>query len=357
MSFEIPGFVDHHTHLLRLAAGGVAPWGSVTTPEIIGAYHRRLNERWTTPMDDLEAPVEVNDSFRGSLEGMLNYAAGVGLVEVTEAGMNDWAYLEALLDLRSRGPLPIRVRILVASGIAEVGRMAPIGDPWVEVIGVKFYADGWLGTHTCALSLPFVDEPETSGVLFLDADTLARRADPFAEAGLVIATHAIGDRAIEAVLDAYEKIYGKDCATAAPRIEHAQILRPDLIARMASMGVVACIQPGFAVADAQSARVSLGDWAEMAYQWSYLIDAGVPVITGSDFPIDDLRPLAGLQRLVTGANPDGTSEGAPTLSFEVALNMMTDSTAGTVILSDDPSRVSEDELVNIEIVEVNPSGK
>lgn len=356
MSWEGPGFVDHHTHLLRLAAGGIAPWGAVTTPEIIGAYHRRLKDRWTTPMDDPEAPVELHDGFRGSLEGMLNYAAGTGLVEITEAGMNDWAYLEALLDLRVRGPLPVRVRLLVASGIAELARMAPIGDPWLEVIGVKFYADGWLGTHTCALSHSFVDEPETSGVLFMDADTLASRADPFAEAGLVIATHAIGDRAIEVVLDAYDKIYGKDCTAASPRIEHAQVLRPDLVARMASMGVVACIQPGFAVADASAARASLGDWASMAYRWDELLDAGVRVITGSDFPVDDLRPLAGLQRLATGANLDGSSDGAPTLPVAVALDLMTDSASGVTVLSDDPHKVAEDEISDIEIVDARPSG-
>ncbi|MBI1845165.1 MAG: amidohydrolase family protein [Actinobacteria bacterium] len=355
MSWECPGFVDHHTHLLRLAAGGSAPWGSVTTPEIIGAYHRRLKDAWTTPMDDPEAPVEVTDGFRGALEGMLNYAAGTGLVQVTEAGMNDWAYLEGLLALRSRGPLPLRVRLLVASGIADVARMAPIGDPWLEVIGVKFYADGWLGTHTCALSHAFVDEPEKLGVLFLDAETLASRADPFAEAGLVIATHAIGDRAIETVLDAYEKIYGKDCAAAAPRIEHAQVLRPDLVARMASMGVVACIQPGFGVADAPAVRASLGEWASMAYRWDELMAAGVRVITGSDFPVDDLRPLAGLQRLSTGANLDGGHPVAPSLPMDIALGLMTDAAAGVTVLADDIRNVAEDELAGIEIVETIPS--
>ncbi len=306
-------------------------------------------------MDDAETPVEVSDGFRGALEGMLNYAAGTGLVQITEAGMNDWAYLEGLLALRARGPLPLRVRILVASGIADPARMTPIGDPWLEVIGVKFYADGWLGTHTCSLSHAFLDDPAASGVLFLDADTLASRADPFAEAGLVIATHAIGDRAIETVLDAYEKLFGEDCAAAAPRIEHAQVLRPDLVARMASMGVVACIQPGFGVADAPSARSSLGEWADLAYRWDALVDAGVRVITGSDFPVDDLRPLAGLRRLTTGTDLEAGSPVAPTLPLDVALGLMTDAAAGVTVLSEDLRKVSQDALSDVEIVETVPS--
>ena len=92
------------------------------------------------------------------------------------------------------------------------------------MIGVKFYADGWLGPRTCALRPAFADEPGDDGLLFLDADTLARRADPFAERGWTIATHAIGDRAIEAVLDAYEQHLRRRLRRRRARIEHAQVL-------------------------------------------------------------------------------------------------------------------------------------
>ncbi|MDQ3147082.1 MAG: amidohydrolase family protein, partial [Actinomycetota bacterium] len=224
------------------------------------------------------------------------------------------------------------------------------------VQGVKFYADGWLGSRTCALAEPFHDDPDDAGVAFLDADTLASRADPFAEAGWTIATHAIGDRAIEAVLDGYERLYGSDCAQAAPRIEHAQVLRPDLVRRMADLGVQACIQPGFAVSDAATARAALGTRAEDAYRWEALLDAGVTVLTGSDYPIEALAPLVGLQRLATGDFEDGRRAGAPTLPLDRAFDLMTDEAAGTVVLSDDPHGVAEDELTGIEVVETHPAG-
>ena len=82
-------------------------------------------------MDERERPLDVDDELRGALERGLAGAAEVGLVEVTEAGMHDWAYLEALLALRARGPLPVRVRLFVASGIAEPQRMQATGDPWL----------------------------------------------------------------------------------------------------------------------------------------------------------------------------------------------------------------------------------
>ena len=101
------------------------------------------------------------------------------------------------------------------------------------------------GRARCASRSPTTPTTDT-GVLFLDADTLARRADPFAEAGWTIATHAIGDRAIEAVLDAYEKV-----SAATPGGGASHRARPGAAGRpgqrMAVLGVVACIQPGFAV--------------------------------------------------------------------------------------------------------------
>lgn len=358
MSWEGPGFVDHHTHLLTVSTGRTPSCCSGTTNDEIAAWHRLVLERWSTPMDEPVEPLAVHDGTRGAIERGLNRARDLGLVQVTEAGMEDWGYLEALLQLRARlGELPVRVRLFVASGIAEVKRMTRTGDEWLELEGVKFYADGWVGTRTCALDRPFDDEPDAGrGVLFLDADTLARRADPFAEAGWTIATHAIGDRAIGTVLDAYEKIYGSDCAAAAPRVEHAQVINAELVRRMADLGVVACIQPGFAVSDAADARRALGERWDDAYRWDTLLDAGVRVLAGSDHPVESLSPLVGLRRLVTGEDEDGHRAGAPTLPLAAALALMTDAGAGTVVLSDDPAGVAEDELTSIEIVDVRPRG-
>ena len=356
VSAELPGFVDNHTHLLRVAAGALMPCDA-TDPASVAAYHRMVAERWSTPMDETVAPLTVDDRLRGALERGLSRAREVGLVEIAETGINDWAYLDALRDLRVRGPLPVRVRLFAASGIADVKRMERIGDPWLELAGVKFYADGWLGPRTCALSRPFADDPDNDGILFLSADDLARRADPYAEAGWTISTHAIGDRAVEAVLDAYEAVYGSDCAAAAPRIEHAQVLRPDLVTRMVDLGVVVCIQPGFPVSDAATARRGLPEELhEHAYRWDELLAAGVRVIAGADHPIEDLEPLRGLQRLVTGADVGKVDEVAPTLPLADALAVMTDAAAGTTVLSDDPGAVPPEGIHQLEVVEVRPAG-
>jgi len=354
MTWEGPGFVDHHVHLLRVAA---EDWSNydLSDPESIADWHRSVATKGSTPMDE-HAPLGPRQDLPGMLERGLQKAAELGLVQVTEAGMTDWAYLDALVDRRERGVLPIRVRILVASGIADPKRMARIGDPWLEVIGVKLYADGWLGPRTCALCEPYADDPHSNGVLFLDKDTLCRRIEPFAEGGWTVATHAIGDRAITEVLDAYEAVWGDDCATAAPRIEHAQVLSTVLMERMAHLGVVACIQPGFAVSDAAAARTALGaDRAEQAYDWNSLLEAGARVIAGSDFPIESLSPLEGLARMVTGAGEDGRRVTAP-VDMATTLGLMTDAEAGTTVLSEDPFEVDPEQIREIKVMSARPIG-
>jgi predicted amidohydrolase YtcJ len=304
----VSGFVDHHVHLLRVAAGAKRAY-TVGRPETIAEYHRRIAAAGTTPMDE-PADEPASDDLPGALRAGLRKAAGLGLTGVTEAGMNDWRHWDALVALRrSDGGLPVDIRILVASGAADLERMAAARaefDDHLAVIGVKFYADGWLGPRTCACSLPFADvEGDDRGILFQDAATLARRAAPYAEAGWGLATHAIGDRAIEACLDAYEQVYGGPAGVraAAPRIEHAQVLRDDLIARMAELGVVACIQPCFATSDAESIALALAGRFPASYRWDLLLAAGVRLVAGSDFPIETLDPAIGLERLTQGPFP------------------------------------------------------
>jgi predicted amidohydrolase YtcJ len=324
-----------------VAAGDLPSYGDPGDPAKVAAFHRSVSVRGITPMD-VEMPLAPQEDLPGALFKGLREANHLGLVQVTEAGMTDWAYFDALRVLRDRGDLPVRMRVFVASGLADPKRLEREGDARLEIEGVKFYADGWLGPRTCALCRPFADAADDNdGILFLDALTLSRRAEPFALRGWTIATHAIGDRAIEEVLDAYENIYGDECTAAAPRIEHAQVLAPHLVERMAHLGVVACIQPAFAHSDADTARKGLGP-ARMAhaYKWEELLEGGVRVITGSDYPIEELSPLRGLEKL------------ADQLGLETALRLMTDAEAGTTVLSADPA---EAPFADIEILETLPA--
>ena len=117
MSWTGAGFVDHHARLLQTSVGRGLHVDDIT------AWHHLVLDRWSTPLDEPVEPLPLHDGTRGAIERGLHRAREVGVVELTEAGMDDWNYLEALLQLRARlGELPVRVRILVASGIADPKR-------------------------------------------------------------------------------------------------------------------------------------------------------------------------------------------------------------------------------------------
>jgi predicted amidohydrolase YtcJ len=378
---SVPGFTDHHAHLLRqcalqgrsagtgsplAATSGVAP-----PPKAVADFHRRVAALGRSPMDVLDpAPDLQRPDLDERLLSGLSAAAAAGLVEITEMGMRSWAYADSLAALQAAGPLPCRVRIYLASGLAEESslteleaRRAACG-PWLQLDGVKFYADGWLVPRTCAVCRDFADAAGR-GVLFTSAEELARRIQPLAGRGWRIATHAIGDRAVQVVLDAYALAFDGDAAAiarAAPRIEHASVLSADLISRMADCGVVACLQPSFALTDASQLLPALGPQrASLAYPWTQLAAAGVPMLAGTDYPIEILEPLPSLARLVAGRSDRpgfGTAGSAPEqarLPAATAFALMSDASAGQTLLTADPRAVPASQLDLIEVVGTAPA--
>jgi predicted amidohydrolase YtcJ len=354
----VPGFTDAHAHLLRQFSGIPFPWQETT----VARFHQQVASRGTTPMDVAEPPpAGPLAAMAARLRAGLDRAAAAGLVEITEMGMRAWWYADALALLQEQRPLPVRVRVYLASGLAEQTTLAELGarrsgtGPWVSLDGIKFYADGWLGPRTCAMCQPFSDL-NSVGLLFMDAAALARRIGPFAANGWRIATHAIGDRGIATVLDAYQLVWGSDLAAAAPRVEHASVQSRDLAARMAESGVVACLQPSFAVTDVAHVRAGLGPQRQdFAYPWRDLAAAGARLLAGSDYPIEIIEPLPGLARLVNGRSERpgcqtaGSAPASCRLDAATAFALHSDKTAGQTLLSADPRDVASPEIDLIEV--------
>jgi len=204
-----------------------------------------------------------------------------------------------------------------------------------------------------------------AGLLFLDGPALARRITPLARSGWRIATHAIGDRAVAAVLDGYELAWDGDrsaMAAARPRVEHASLLSAELMARMAETGVTACVQPSFAVTDAAQLEPALGPARRaLAYPWAALLAAGVAVVAGSDYPVETLDPLVGLARLVGGRSDRGgfaTAGTAPApsrLSPAAAFEIMTAPASGLTMLTADPRQATADEIDQIMVTGTAPA--
>lgn len=258
----------------------------------------------------------VTEELKRNLLIMQDEAARQGVTTIVEAGLQDLAVWDALNDLADEGLLKVRFLVRVAFGCMEKaaarGLRTGSGNEWVQILGVKNYADGWLGPRTAALREPYHDDPygfPARGILFLEQDRADRDVARARELGFNVTTHAIGDRGVATMLTAYERAG----VTPADRwaLEHVQVAGDELVDRMARGGVIASYQLSFATTDARFAWSALGSkrTRDAAYRWDTMRKEGVPMAGGSDFSIEVLDPLWGLQRVVTRQDFDGFPEG------------------------------------------------
>jgi hypothetical protein len=218
--------------------------------------------------------------------------------------------LEALQELRRRGELRLRVVIYLPQGViaqmSELGLRSGFGDDLLRIGGIKLFADGALGGQTAALFEPYLGMEEHRGILVQEAEELKEAIRRAGESGLNVAVHAIGDRAVSVTLDAMESalpLIRKHRLR--PRIEHVQLIRPDDIARMARLGVIASMQPSHAASDRLIADRYWGERCRWAYAWKDLLRAGVRLAFGSDAPVEPPDPIFGLYVALTRRDDKG----------------------------------------------------
>ena len=181
------------------------------------------------------------------------HCLAVGLTTVTEMGIGE-APLAAYRSLRDAGELPIRVMAFVADQPALLDRWFAAGpaiDPEARftVRGVKLYADGALGSRGAALIEPYQDDSGNLGLLVSSEDHLREVAARAVAAGFQVAIHAIGNRGNLVALDALEAALGGPRPELRERIEHAQVMRLQNVARLAQLKIIASIQPTHATSD------------------------------------------------------------------------------------------------------------
>jgi len=186
------------------------------------------------------------------------------------------------------------------------------GTPFARIGSMKAFADGSLGSNTAWFFEPYLNEPTTG--LAMEALTDGRMTAWATEAdlhGLQLSVHAIGDRANDAVLSMFESIV----RTNPPwdrrfRIEHAQHVRREDIARFAALGVVVSAQPYHAIDDGVWAEQRIGPLrARTTYAFKSFLNAGVRVCFGSDWTVAPLSPLLGIHAAVTRRTLDGKRPG------------------------------------------------
>ena len=222
------------------------------------------------------------------------------------------AALRAFQRLRARNELTLRVlHTLPAENLERalaIGLRGDFGDEFLRIGGVKIFADGSLGSQTAWMLEPFVGSRDNCGIPTTPLAEIERLARAAADAGMMVCTHAIGDRANREVLNVYEKLR-REGLTAPLRIEHAQHLHPDDVPRFATLNVIASMQPIHATSDYKMADDLLGARARYAYAFKSLLNSGARLVFGSDCPVETLDPWAGIHAAVTRERANGEPRG------------------------------------------------
>jgi predicted amidohydrolase YtcJ len=241
-----------------------------------------------------------------------------------------------------------------------VGLRSGFGDDWLRIGGVKIFADGALGPRTAAMLAPYEGEPENLGIVVTDKEEMIEQASRASAAGLSVTVHAIGDRANHDVLDVYEAIRAEEQAKGESilrhRIEHFQIVHDSDFERLATLNVVASMQPIHATSDMEMADHHWGARAKNSYAWRRVLEADGLLAFGSDAPVDPIEPLAGIHAAVTRRRPDGSPGRAgwypeQRLTIDEAIRGFTMGPAKTAGLEKRSGSISPGKLADLTVFE------
>jgi predicted amidohydrolase YtcJ len=264
-------------------------------------------------------PPPTPAQLRRGIEMVLSELARDGVTSAQDNSVQESSAWPAFLlyqELKKEGKLTARITewLPFSAPLADLEEMRRKGgttDPWLKTGALKAFIDGSLGSRTAALLAPYTDDPSTSGILRMDPEQVKNMAVERDKAGFQLAFHAIGDRANRVALD----VFAAARAANPPRdlrdrIEHAQVVAPSDFARFAGLGVIASMQPSHETTDMRWAEARLGrERAKGAYAWKTMLQHGVRLAFGTDYPVETVNPMRGMYACVTRELPDGTPKG------------------------------------------------
>jgi predicted amidohydrolase YtcJ len=241
----------------------------------------------------------------------LTECARLGMTTVHDAGVPQ-SDIDAYHSLASKGLMPMRAYVMIAGKSAALdpwlAKGPEIGD-YVTVRAIKLVADGALGSRGAAMLEPYSDDPGNKGLLILDRAAIRAVAEKAVAKGFQVNTHAIGDGANRAALDAYADVL-KGPNDKRFRVEHAQIVSPEDFEKFRKYSVLASMQPTHATSDMPWAQDRIGpERIKGAYAWQTLMKLGVHLPSGSDFPVENANPIWGFYSAVTREDHDGKPAG------------------------------------------------
>ena len=251
-------------------------------------------------------PSASNATLREATLSAVAEANRWGLTGIHDAGEPRRA-IEIIESLAREGRFNLRNYIMVSDNAADIRYYTNRGPRnglyggriWVRAI--KAYADGALGSRGAALLAAYSDDPGNTGLLVSQPAHLQQVAERGLRTGFQVNTHAIGDRGNRIALDAYAAaLRAVPTADHRFRIEHAQVVSPQDIPRFSQLGVIPSMQASHQTSDMRWAEARVGPQrVRGAYAWRSLLNTGVVIPNGSDFPVEEVNPLISFHSAVS----------------------------------------------------------
>ena len=279
-------------------------------------------------------PATTRDQVRDATLAAIREVNRLGLTSVHDAGV-DASVVDVYEELARAGSYSLRNYVMIRqddSTLARYFRRGPqsaLHDGRLWIRAIKISADGALGSRGAALLDPYSDEPGHSGLILTSGERVRDVAARALRAGFQLNVHAIGDRGNRVVLDAFEAAL-REVPTADHRfrVEHAQILHHDDIPRFAQLDVIPSMQSTHQTSDMYWAPNRIGFSRSLgAYAWRSLLNTGVVIANGTDFPVEPVNPMFTFHSAVTRQDDNGWPVGGwfgdQRMTREEALKSMT----------------------------------
>ncbi|MDD2301185.1 MAG: amidohydrolase, partial [Eubacteriales bacterium] len=292
-----------------------------------GSPNGIFREQASKIFDDIVPDPLLDKEIKATLMSqVLKEASALGITMFHTYAAAIWNFsedLETYRELDEKGLLPVRMSICLDEMFENPELTAEEkNDPYrkVQYGTFKIFTDGSFGARSAALMEPYSDDPSTTGIMVIEQDELNEVTYQAYVSGLQPATHCIGDRGLEASIQAIEYTLERckkegwtdgDIADRLPfRLIHVQLCSADQLARLKKLPVIFDIQPVFLCTDLHWIEQRLGkERMKGAYTWKRYVDEGFICCGSSDCPVESFNPWIGIYAAATRQDLDGTPEG------------------------------------------------
>lgn len=308
--------------------------------EPTGVLHERGKLRLDATQADTVVPALEEATRLKALRAGFARLQALGITTIHDI-MREPREISDYIRMRTEGDLGVRIRfyprVVEAQTRLEhvlgLGLRSGFGDDMLRLAGIKVSVDGNLAVGNAALYEPYPGDPGNTGIVRIEAEPLAAAVRAGHEAGLQVAVHAIGPRALDMALEAFDTAVGKSVTGRRHRIEHAFMPPlPGQLDRMAGLGLVMSTQPSMIQSEGDTWSKLLGaDGLRGFMPLRTALAAGIHVQINSDYPCSPLNPFVGIQAAVDRRTRDGlVIEQGEAVTVQQAVAMMTTAPAQTI---------------------------